>query len=255
MRLQTAVYSMAMMISMSSGSLAYSTNGRFDCRPPNRGMSGDPWSKPRQVKFQKQADFVNRAFADLANELIKDKQEKQQQQRQEEEDRRRNFKERMENQDSSGSARTQTSFFDSDFFDMLSSEMGLEKEEAAKWRELANKSANIFQNFMSVSYTPPYDIDETDTVLNISLDLPGVNKDDIDIELEDLTLSISGNREFGTDEDKTTKSVPFSASFRLDDNLETDKMSAAFNNGVLLVTVPKKTQEEEKTSKKKIHIN
>jgi HSP20 family protein len=75
-------------------------------------------------------------------------------------------------------------------------------------------------------------------VLEISLDLPGVETSNIDIQIEDNVLTVSGSREMGREEPKP---VPFSKSFPLDSTVDTDKMAASLNSGVLLIRALKKT--------------
>jgi HSP20 family molecular chaperone IbpA len=85
--------------------------------------------------------------------------------------------------------------------------------------------------------TPRYEVNDSDEEFQVSMDVPGVKQSDIDINLEENVLTISGERQMGRG-DVTRKST-FSKSFTLDSTVEADKITAKLNNGVLLVTAPK----------------
>jgi HSP20 family protein len=85
--------------------------------------------------------------------------------------------------------------------------------------------------------TPRYEVNDSDEEFQVSMDVPGVKQSDIDINLEENVLTISGERQMGTG-DVTRKST-FSKSFTLDSTVEADKITAKLSNGVLLVTAPK----------------
>jgi len=85
--------------------------------------------------------------------------------------------------------------------------------------------------------SPRYDINDTDESFQVAMDVPGVKQSDIDINLEENVLTISGEREIGIGE--VTRKANFSKSFTLDSTVEVDKITAQLNNGVLIVTAPK----------------
>jgi HSP20 family protein len=103
------------------------------------------------------------------------------------------------------------------------------------------------------SWAPPVDIKETPDALVLSAELPGIDKKDVHINIEENVLTISGERSFARDEKKEDYHRiervygSFSRSFTLPRNVKIDAVKAAFDNGVLTVTVPK--AEESKPRK------
>ena len=96
------------------------------------------------------------------------------------------------------------------------------------------------------------DIKETKDNYLIEMDLPGYDKDNINLSLKDGYLSISAKVEKEENENEEEKYVrkerfygECSRSFYVGDNLTEEDISAEFKNGILKITVPKK---EEKPS-------
>jgi HSP20 family protein len=95
-------------------------------------------------------------------------------------------------------------------------------------------------------WSPPVDILETEDVLTLRADLPDVRLDDIDVRVENQTLTVSGHRKFERDEKirgyhRIERSYgEFVRSFAVPTSVDTEKVSADYNNGVLTVTLPKK---------------
>jgi HSP20 family protein len=96
------------------------------------------------------------------------------------------------------------------------------------------------------SWTPPVDAAETEQAYVISLDLPGVTPDKVDVNFEANTLTVRGER---APSGATTENARvlfaerewgnFERALRFPQHVEGDKISATFANGVLTVTVPK----------------
>ena len=95
------------------------------------------------------------------------------------------------------------------------------------------------------SWMPPVDIYETEDAFTATADLPGLKKDDIDISLEDNTLTVSGERTWGSDDENGTfrrverAHGKFSRSFSLPSGIDVTKLDASFKDGVLTLTMPK----------------
>merc|ERR1711941_130863 len=89
------------------------------------------------------------------------------------------------------------------------------------------------------TFTPQVDISETDKDFEIQFALPGVKKDDIKIDLNDDRLTVSGERKLKNEKnEKNYHSVEsyygsFSRSFYLPDNVNVEKVDAAYKDGVL----------------------
>ena len=101
---------------------------------------------------------------------------------------------------------------------------------------------------LEAGWAPAVDIAETDEAFVLTADLPGVAKDAIEITMEDGVLTISGERS-SVSEEKTAELYrserhygKFSRRFTLPESADVDRISAASDNGVLTVTIPKKAE-------------
>lgn len=95
------------------------------------------------------------------------------------------------------------------------------------------------------TWTPSSDIYETDDHIKIHLDLPGMNRENLDIQLTgNNTLTIQGERKFEEVDKAKYHRVErfygnFTRSFVLPTNVEADKITATFKDGVLELVLPK----------------
>lgn len=95
-------------------------------------------------------------------------------------------------------------------------------------------------------FQPSCDIHENKDLFSLSVDLPGVKKEDIKIEVQNNVLSISGERVRET-KSENSDSIwhferaygRFERSFTLPTSVSADKIEAQFENGVLNVVLPK----------------
>jgi HSP20 family protein len=95
--------------------------------------------------------------------------------------------------------------------------------------------------------SPGYEIHEMDGKYQIAVDVPGVKKDDITVNVEDegRILRITGGRKV-VREGKTSE-TKFEKRFTIGDNVDLEKMSANLSDGVLTLTAPKKEETKPKT--------
>ncbi|KAB2889883.1 MAG: Hsp20/alpha crystallin family protein [Desulfobulbaceae bacterium] len=110
------------------------------------------------------------------------------------------------------------------------------------------------QEDLDVGWSPRLDVSETDTALEVVADLPGMEKKDISVTLEDDLLIIQGERK----EEKEEKGKKFhtierrSGSFyralRLPMEVVSDKIEAAFKDGVLTLKLPKSKESKKKAA-------
>jgi len=104
------------------------------------------------------------------------------------------------------------------------------------------------EDVASRSWVPPVDIQETDDSYRLTAELPGLTKDDISITLENNVLRLTGDRQFEKDVKKESYHRiercygNFTRSFALPQQVSGEKVLAAFENGVLTITVPKSEQ-------------
>jgi HSP20 family protein len=105
-------------------------------------------------------------------------------------------------------------------------------------------------------WVPAVDIKESEKEFIIHADIPGVDPDDIDVHMEDGMLTIKGERESETKENRDgykrieRQRGTFYRRFSLPDTANADKISAKSNNGVLEITIPK----QEKAQPRKIQV-
>lgn len=110
----------------------------------------------------------------------------------------------------------------------------------------------------SYSFVPRVDIVEHEQAYEIHVAVPGMNKEDFKLDLNDNYLTVSGERKFTKEKnDKNFHSIEtqygtFSRSFALPDNVNASQISAKYENGILEVLVPK---DEKKTLKTTIKVN
>lgn len=93
-------------------------------------------------------------------------------------------------------------------------------------------------------WQPAVDIRETDAELIAYVALPGLNKEDVALEVKDNTLVLSGRmRPLGSDEDVwVRRELPrgeFYRAFHLAADVQVDKVAATMKNGVLEIRLPK----------------
>jgi HSP20 family protein len=105
------------------------------------------------------------------------------------------------------------------------------------------------------TWAPAVDIYETNDSFVVSADLPGLNKDEIQIDLKDNTLTLKGEKKF---EEKVSKDNyirveraygSFVRSFTLPQNVDPEKIKAKYKEGVLEMTIPKKEEAKPKQIK------
>lgn len=119
--------------------------------------------------------------------------------------------------------------------------------------EFFNDAVNTRRN----NFMPSINISETDDQFLISAELPGMNKEDITIDLENSRLTISGERSFHNKEEGKkfhrveTQYGSFNRSFQLPDNVDEESIEASYEDGLLHISIKK---DEEKV-KKQIEIN
>jgi HSP20 family molecular chaperone IbpA len=94
------------------------------------------------------------------------------------------------------------------------------------------------------TFVPRADIYETEEDVVVSLDMPGVSDDTIDITLEQNTLTINANSIHGAPEGYSLAFAEFEAgdyerSFRLTDKIDQEGIEAVYKNGVLKLVLPK----------------
>jgi len=129
------------------------------------------------------------------------------------------------------------------------------------WRRMWN-SFNSDSNWMDGMKT---DIVENGNSYELKADLPGFAKEDINVDLKDHVLTISASHK-ANKEEKDQKSgrvlrqerstANYQRSFRVDEDVKPEDISAKYENGVLTLAIPKKEAVETKADDtKRIEIH
>jgi HSP20 family protein len=108
------------------------------------------------------------------------------------------------------------------------------------------------------SWTPPVDIYETSDAYVLHADLPGLKREEIEVQLVENQITIRGNRK--REEQVTEKGFRryeraegrFERNFRIKDGVDPAKVEAKFENGVLTVTLPKPEEAKPRQIEVKI---
>jgi HSP20 family protein len=111
------------------------------------------------------------------------------------------------------------------------------------------------KDFAAGTWAPSVDIFETEKELVLTAEVPGIDEKDIEIKVEDNTLSLKGERKF----EKETKEESyhriersygsFYRAFALPDSINSEKIQATHENGVLKITMPKKNARQPRKVK------
>jgi len=91
---------------------------------------------------------------------------------------------------------------------------------------------NSFVDESCENWKPLTDIYDTTENFVLKMDLPGVSKEDVNVEFKDTVLTISGER-------KTGKTCKFNRSFRFPANIDGAKIDASMKDGILELKVAK----------------
>ena len=106
-------------------------------------------------------------------------------------------------------------------------------------------------------FNPQCDVEETEEHYLFAFDLPGVSKEDVKIELVENQLTVTGERKAEPAKENVVSHVTerfhgaFRRAFTLPMLVDSEKVEARFENGVLRITVPK--AEAAKSRQIKIH--
>ena len=127
--------------------------------------------------------------------------------------------------------------------------------------ELMNKTFPTFKEDVGVSFNqgayPKVNVYEHDDKISIVAEIPGLDKKNVSVEVEEDVLIISGDKH-GFDSDggkcitRELKQSAFTRSFNLGEYLDGSKVSAKFKDGMLSISIPKIEPEQPKKHSVKI---
>ena len=96
------------------------------------------------------------------------------------------------------------------------------------------------------AWAPPVDVAEDKDKIVVKVEVPGMSQDDLKVHFEDGLLTVSGEREFERNDDRS-----FVRTFGLPRSVEGNSIVANYKDGILEIAIPKK----EEAKSKEIQIN
>lgn len=121
------------------------------------------------------------------------------------------------------------------------------------WSGIESELDRLFDTALSGFVAPvydnhfPVDVYEDKDNTYVRAELPGVNRDDIKVEMVDGFLTINANRKNLPAGGQGEETFSFSRSVSVPENVHADKVGAAYENGVLTVTLPKEEAAKPRT--------
>src|SRR6516162_397176 len=105
------------------------------------------------------------------------------------------------------------------------------------------------------SFAPPVDVYEDEHSVNLKIEVPGIEEKDIDVRVENNSLTVHGERKFEKEEkEENFRRVErqygsFTRSFSLPNTVDAEKVNANYEKGVLKITLAKKAEAKPKQIK------
>ncbi len=127
------------------------------------------------------------------------------------------------------------------------------------FRELAS----FFQSFeptgkdqlTSGNFVPPVDVYEDEQNLILKLEVPGVNEADLNVSVENNTLTIQGERKFEKEEKEENfhrierRYGSFLRTFKLPNTVDAEKVEASYDKGILKISLAKRAEAKPRQIK------
>ncbi len=134
-------------------------------------------------------------------------------------------------------------------FDTMSRRMNSLMRQAFMFASPIMQATNQMRGF---DFTPAVDLEETPSTYIVRSDLPGLDKDKINLTIRDNTLTIEGIRQTSSEKEDTQQGFysqersygTFSRSLTLPGPVDENKVTADYKNGVLTITLPKAGEQK-----------
>ena len=129
---------------------------------------------------------------------------------------------------------------------------------------LQNRVNGLFQDYGRVgqdevsttaSFVPAVDVYEDEHKVRLKLEIPGVGQDDLDIQVENNTLTVRGERKFEKEEKEENfhrierRYGSFTRTFRLPNTVDGEKVDATYDKGILKISLAKRAEAKPKQIK------
>ena len=122
-------------------------------------------------------------------------------------------------------------------------------------RLLQQEAVGREEALLQSSFAPPVDIYEDEHSYTLKLEVPGIEEKDIDVKLENSTLTVSGERRFEKEEKEENfrrverRYGSFVRSFTLPQTIDSESVSAEYDKGLLKIRLAKKAEAKPKQIK------
>jgi len=121
------------------------------------------------------------------------------------------------------------------------------------FRESYNENQD--QSLTTSSFAPAVDVYEDEHNVTLKIEVPGIEEKDIDVRIENNTLTVHGERKIEKEEkEENYRRVErqygsFTRTFNLPTTVDAEKVSANYDKGVLKISLPKKAEAKPKQIK------
>lgn len=152
---------------------------------------------------------------------------------------------------------------------LLPSMWGEDRDRDDPFRSLHRQIDRVFEDFArglpsltmpgeaaeGVRLSPRIDVSETDKAIEITAELPGVEEKDVDVSLSDNRLTIKGEKKSEREEKEKSYHLlersygAFERTIAIPFDIDSDKVEAQFEKGVLKVTLPKPPETKARSRK------
>jgi len=111
------------------------------------------------------------------------------------------------------------------------------------------------ENLTTAAFVPPVDIYEDEHNITLKIEVPGIEQKDIDVRLENNTLTVRGERKFEKEEKEENfhrverRYGSFFRAFTLPNTVDAESVKANYENGVLKIALAKKAEAKPKQIK------
>jgi HSP20 family protein len=111
------------------------------------------------------------------------------------------------------------------------------------------------ESLMSTNFAPAVDVYEDEHKVTLKIEVPGIEEKDIDVRVENNTLTVQGQRKIEKEEkEENYRRVErqygsFTRTFTLPQTVDAESVSANYDKGVLKITLPKKAEAKPKQIK------
>jgi HSP20 family protein len=125
----------------------------------------------------------------------------------------------------------------------------------SRLNQLFADAARGTDELTTAGFVPPVDIYEDEHSVSLKLEVPGIEEKDLDVRVENQTLTVRGERRFEKEEKEENfhrierRYGAFSRSFTLPTTVDSERIEADYVNGVLHVRLAKKAEAKPKQIK------